>query len=102
MQERVKAIIILVFPSEHTCPFLVYKTLEKSGIQGRESNSFLKIPDQILLTKKEWTDRGFNSSLLDLIQMFNQLVTPSRLQSITFLDVSNQQYYICDAINFYI
>lgn len=59
MQERIKTIIILVFPSEHTCPFLVFKTLGKSGIQGRESNSFLKIPDQILLTKKEWTDRGF-------------------------------------------
>lgn len=45
--------------------------------------------------------REFSSSPLDPIQMFNQLVTPSPLQSITFLDVSHQEYYICDAINFY-
>lgn len=44
----------------------------------------------------------FNSGSLDSIQMFNQLLPLSPLQSITFLDVSNQQYYICDAINFYI
>lgn len=79
----------------------VYKTLVKSNIQRGESKS-LKIPDQIWLTKKEWMNWEFNSGLLDPIQMFNQLVTQSPLQSITFLDVSNQQYYICDAINFYI
>lgn len=59
MQERIKTVIILVCPSEHMCPFLVYKTLGDSDIQGRESNSFLKISEQILLTKKEWTDQEF-------------------------------------------
>lgn len=80
---------------------LAYKKLGKSNMQRGESNS-LKIPNQIWLTKKEWMNWEFNSGPLDPIQMFNQLVTQSPLQSFTFLDVSNQQYYICDAINFYI
>lgn len=83
MQERIKAIIILVFPSEHTCPFLGKNNLKK-WYPRKRVELFLKIPDQILLTKKEWTDRD-SIQALDPIQMFNQLVTPSPSSQLLFL-----------------
>lgn len=56
----------------------------------------------IPLTRKNGRTGNSIQAPLEPVQMFNQLVTQSPLQSITFLDVSNQQYYICDAIKFYI
>lgn len=54
---------------------------------------------QMFWCERIWMTWELKPGLLALFQMFYQLLTPGPHWSITLLDASNQQYYICEAIN---
>lgn len=85
-----------------TCPGFLSSPLQKNMVSQKWffcGTIVHGVKIQMFWCERIWMTWELKPGLLALFQMFYQLLTPGPHWSITLLDASNQQYYICDAIN---